>query len=236
MRITLSRLEGQQGARRKSIRLQANGRFVSSSLSVRPSSPNTTSPVLARIIGKFLGGRLRRFQLSTDVRNVAVGRRGLDGQPMGRFTLMNLSRFQSLLQFARIETRATKRRVGRSRSVSPMSVETSEARQVMAGDVSGNVFLDTNVNGIDDPGEDGLAGWTVFVDSDGNGQFNAGEPMAVTDTRGRFAISGVTAAAESGSTKLLRPAMNRRPVSRTTSSFAFATIKKLVSASPMWRR
>ncbi|MCA9167999.1 MAG: tandem-95 repeat protein, partial [Planctomycetales bacterium] len=116
---------------------------------------------------------------------------------------MKRSRIQSLLAAAGVGTRAINRRKSVRKGIrgalsSRMAFETLEARQVMAGDVSGTVFLDANANGVDDPEENGLAGWTVFVDSNGDGRLSAGEPMSVTDTRGRFAITGVPAAQRVG--------------------------------------
>ena len=65
---------------------------------------------------------------------------------------------------------------------------------MLVGSGSGDVFNDANRNGIDDPAENGLAGWTVFVDTNNNGVLNAGERSTVTDINGRFAITGLTAA------------------------------------------
>jgi len=64
---------------------------------------------------------------------------------------------------------------------------------MLVGDVSGTVFNDANRNGINDPVENGLAGWTVFVDTNANGVLNAGERSAVTDINGRYAFLGLTA-------------------------------------------
>ena len=64
---------------------------------------------------------------------------------------------------------------------------------MLVGSVSGDIFNDANRNGIDDPTENGLAGWTVFVDTNNNGVLNAGERSTVTDIDGRFAITGLTA-------------------------------------------
>lgn len=74
-----------------------------------------------------------------------------------------------------------------------MSVESLECRRLMVGDISGTVFDDANRNGINDPAENGLPGWTVFVDDNGDGLFTAGEPSATTDTKGKFLITGVPA-------------------------------------------
>jgi hypothetical protein len=58
--------------------------------------------------------------------------------------------------------------------------------------LSGQVFHDLNGNGVKDPGEPGLAGWTVYVDLDGSGVFNLNDPHAVTDAAGNYTIANVT--------------------------------------------
>lgn len=72
-------------------------------------------------------------------------------------------------------------------------LEMLENRQVMAGDITGTVFNDLNANGVDDPVENGLPGWTVFVDTNNSGTYNPGEPFAVTDVNGKYGIAGVPA-------------------------------------------
>jgi RHS repeat-associated protein len=42
-------------------------------------------------------------------------------------------------------------------------------------------------------GAAGLAGWTVYRDDDNDGQHDAGEPTALTDAGGRYALTGLTA-------------------------------------------
>lgn len=70
-----------------------------------------------------------------------------------------------------------------------------ESRQLLTGDFAGTVFNDLNVNGVNDPSDPGLAGWTVFADTNSDGQLNAGEPVTVTDVKGRFTITGLPATA-----------------------------------------
>lgn len=72
-------------------------------------------------------------------------------------------------------------------------LELLENRQLMAGDITGTVFNDLNANGVDDPVENGLPGWTVFVDTNNSGTYNPGEPFAVTDVDGKYGIAGVPA-------------------------------------------
>jgi protocatechuate 3,4-dioxygenase beta subunit len=57
--------------------------------------------------------------------------------------------------------------------------------------LSGQVFDDVNGNGVKDPGEPGLAGWTVFVDQLGTGVYDPSDPHAVTNAQGNYAIAGI---------------------------------------------
>jgi Domain of unknown function (DUF4214)/IPT/TIG domain/SdrD B-like domain/Invasin, domain 3 len=60
--------------------------------------------------------------------------------------------------------------------------------QVTAQGISGIVFDDYNTNGVQDPGEPGLAGQTVFVDLNDSGVLQAGDPTAITDANGNFQL------------------------------------------------
>ena len=60
--------------------------------------------------------------------------------------------------------------------------------QVTAEGISGTVFDDYNTNGVQDPGEPGLAGQTVFLDLNGSGVLQAGDPTAITDANGNFQL------------------------------------------------
>jgi serine-aspartate repeat-containing protein C/D/E len=85
----------------------------------------------------------------------------------------------------------------RSRSKSQVnllsSVEVLEDRTLMAGDFAGTIFNDLNSNGVKDATDNGLAGWTLFADTNNDGRFNTGEPTAVTDVKGKFTILGLPA-------------------------------------------
>src|SRR5262249_30530797 len=56
----------------------------------------------------------------------------------------------------------------------------------------GNIYNDLNHNGTLDPGEPGLAGWTVFEDLNNNGILDPGEPSAVTDANGNYTLAGLS--------------------------------------------
>jgi hypothetical protein len=59
--------------------------------------------------------------------------------------------------------------------------------------ISGTVFHDYNTNGVQDPGEPGLAGQTLFLDLDGSGQLKPGDPTATTDANGDYQLTGLNA-------------------------------------------
>jgi hypothetical protein len=62
---------------------------------------------------------------------------------------------------------------------------------VSLGGISGVKFEDRNHNRVQDADEPGLAGWTVFLDSDADGALDPGEPATVTNSTGRYAFNGL---------------------------------------------
>src|SRR5205823_1903204 len=78
--------------------------------------------------------------------------------------------------------------------------DTSEFSHTVAvlGSITGQVFHDLNGDGVQELGEPALAQWTVYIDVNGNGQFDPGpdkthplEPYALTDVNGNYLIAGV---------------------------------------------
>jgi sugar lactone lactonase YvrE len=67
---------------------------------------------------------------------------------------------------------------------------------------SGTVFNDTNGNGVQDTGESGLAGWTVWLDPDRDGIFNNNEPSAITDANGHYLLDTTANAPGTGPSSL----------------------------------
>jgi hypothetical protein len=61
------------------------------------------------------------------------------------------------------------------------------------GKVSGQVFVDYNGNGVAEQGEPGLAGQTVFLDLNNSGQLDPGDPTATTDPNGFYQFTGLAA-------------------------------------------
>jgi len=72
-----------------------------------------------------------------------------------------------------------------------VGVEDLEKRRLLTGDITGKVYHDVNLNGNDDPEEDGLTGWTLFIDTNGDGTLTPGEPTRVTDITGRYEFLGL---------------------------------------------
>jgi ELWxxDGT repeat protein/VCBS repeat-containing protein len=56
------------------------------------------------------------------------------------------------------------------------------------GDVAGVRFVDLNSNGVQDSGEEGLAGAVVYVDANNNGAFDSGEISTLTDDDGKYRL------------------------------------------------
>jgi len=61
------------------------------------------------------------------------------------------------------------------------------------GSIRGLKFLDSNGNGVQDAGEPGLGGVTVYLDADNNGVLDAGEVSTVTAADGTFSFANVVA-------------------------------------------
>jgi secreted trypsin-like serine protease len=59
---------------------------------------------------------------------------------------------------------------------------------LIKGRVSGLIFHDVNSNNVQDSGELGLPGWTVYSDLNQNGQYDLGEPATATCTNGSYAL------------------------------------------------
>jgi len=63
----------------------------------------------------------------------------------------------------------------------------------MTGTLSGMVFLDGDVDGSFDTGEEGRAGVTVYLDIDGNGSLGTNEPRTISDVSGHFSFGNLAA-------------------------------------------
>ncbi|HIN53403.1 MAG TPA: hypothetical protein EYM79_03755, partial [Planctomycetes bacterium] len=54
--------------------------------------------------------------------------------------------------------------------------------------IFGTKFADENANGVQDPGEVGIAGVYIYVDLDNDSRIDIGEPAAITDEDGNYGI------------------------------------------------
>lgn len=59
-------------------------------------------------------------------------------------------------------------------------------------EIRGVKWDDKNGNGVKDAGEPGLAGWTIFLDQNSNGQLDSGETSTTTDANGNYAFTSLT--------------------------------------------
>ena len=63
--------------------------------------------------------------------------------------------------------------------------------QALPGSISGQKWNDVNANGVKEAGEPGLAGWTIYVDTNSDGYFDFGDLSTTTDADGNYVITGV---------------------------------------------
>ncbi len=61
------------------------------------------------------------------------------------------------------------------------------------GQIQGRSWHDGNGDGVVDPGEEGLEGWTIYLDINDNRQLDAGEPTTITDENGDYTFTDVPA-------------------------------------------
>ncbi len=60
--------------------------------------------------------------------------------------------------------------------------------QVRGGQIYGVKYDDLNGDGQRDEDEPGLPGWTIFIDTNNNGDLDPGERSTVTDSEGRYSF------------------------------------------------
>ncbi len=59
--------------------------------------------------------------------------------------------------------------------------------------ITGTVRYDLDADGVHDPGEPGLAGWTVYIDDNRNDRLDPGEQSVTTGANGSYAFTGLEA-------------------------------------------
>lgn len=80
-----------------------------------------------------------------------------------------------------------------SGSVSNEYQTTFTVNQVNTTEIRGTKWNDLNGNGVQEAGEPGLAGWTIYLDQNLNGQLDTGETSTTTDASGNYAFTGLAA-------------------------------------------
>ncbi|MCA9217813.1 MAG: hypothetical protein KDB27_32310 [Planctomycetales bacterium] len=71
-------------------------------------------------------------------------------------------------------------------------LERLETRCLLAADISGHIYNDVNDNGVRDQGEDGLVGWTVYLDLNENGSLDTSEPTSLSEGDGVYRFQGLS--------------------------------------------
>ncbi|MBD2126175.1 DVUA0089 family protein [Microcoleus sp. ZQ-A2] len=61
------------------------------------------------------------------------------------------------------------------------------------GKIEGIKWNDLNSNGVQDTGEAGLGGWTIYLDQNKNGTLDTGETSTTTDANGNYSFTGLAA-------------------------------------------
>src|SRR5205085_4472198 len=74
-------------------------------------------------------------------------------------------------------------------------------------DNNGNVTR--SYNGIQDAGEEGLAGWTMYLDLNQNSQLDDGEPTAITDANGNYTFTQIVPGASYTVAEVNQPGWTR---------------------------
>ncbi|GGA27990.1 SdrD B-like domain-containing protein [Okeania sp. KiyG1] len=70
-----------------------------------------------------------------------------------------------------------------------VNIGSSPATPLLQGDLIGNKFNDFNSNGVLDPGEPGLANFTLYLDQNGNNILDPTEPAAISNATGDFSFT-----------------------------------------------
>lgn len=70
-------------------------------------------------------------------------------------------------------------------------IEHLESRVLLTGSIQATLINDADGDGVQDAGELPLVGWTVYIDDNKNGAFDAGEASQLTDSSGHATFSGL---------------------------------------------
>ena len=84
------------------------------------------------------------------------------------------------------------------------------------GSISGQVWVDSDGDGVAGSQERGLEGVELYIDLDGNGVFDDGEPSARTDSSGAYEIAGLAPATYAVRQKMPFPLASRSSSMRSS--------------------
>jgi Aspartyl protease/SdrD B-like domain/Domain of unknown function (DUF4214) len=148
----------------------------------------------------FAGGTLELTQVPVSVVNLATGLDGVLGMNLWNDAVQLLYTPQALqVTFHRYYSPAE----GPGQQVPSMlqshGVSFASAIQgdqlpglgLTSGQINGQAFDDWNRNGLMDPGETGLAGVSVYIDLNNDGQWDIGDPITTTDAEGYYHFGGL---------------------------------------------
>jgi subtilisin-like proprotein convertase family protein len=77
-----------------------------------------------------------------------------------------------------------------ARGAPPAGLESCEPRLLFAGgQIRGMAFQDVNGDGVRNPGEPGLSGWTIYLDANHNSKLDSGERSTGTASDGTYLFS-----------------------------------------------
>ncbi|MDD2836095.1 MAG: SdrD B-like domain-containing protein, partial [Methanothrix sp.] len=76
-------------------------------------------------------------------------------------------------------------------SISAGSSLTINFQDTTGSSISGTKFNDLDGDGIQDPGESGLADWRIYCDNNNDGSFQDGETYAITDANGAYTLANL---------------------------------------------
>ena len=81
----------------------------------------------------------------------------------------------------------------RKRQRRRLALESLEFRSLLATEIFGTVYEDVDQSGTKTDSDNGLQGWTVYLDLNKDGALSSGEPSAVTNVDGDYSITGIAA-------------------------------------------
>ena len=107
----------------------------------------------------------------------------------------------SLAKYASQDGDVTVQLVGPSTDAAEVVLD-NLAIQAATATASGSVFVDLNGDGKAEGGEPGVAGRTVFADLNGDGTLDPGDPSAVTGANGQFTLAGIPILGAAGTSSI----------------------------------